>query len=342
MIRENYSLLSLNTFGMDVKADRYVECADVRELLEVLQFPAVKAAPFLVMGGGSNLLFAEDFPGTVLRMRNASVEVTDSDEDSVSVRCGAGLVWDDFVHRCVEEQWYGVENLSYIPGEVGASAIQNIGAYGVEVKDLIVSVDAIDCRDGSPCSFSQEECGYAYRFSHFKGKWRGRYVVTHVTYRLSRRPHFTLSYGNVQSELQRRGWEVTLSGVRDVITAIRKEKLPDPAVCGNAGSFFMNPVIPQEQFASLLKRFPDLPHYPAEDGKVKVPAGWLIEKAGWKGQRLGRAAVHDRQALVLVNLGGARGEEVMTLAGQIVESVNREFGIDIHPEVNFVKGGKIQ
>ena len=264
------------------------------------------------------------------------METVDETDDSVEIRVGAGEVWDDFVACAVAHGWYGAENLSLIPGEVGASAVQNIGAYGVEVKDLIVDVETIEVATGQKRRFTNAECRYAYRSSIFKHELKGQYIVTYVTYRLGKRPVFHLDYGNIRAELERRGCGVTLESVREVVIAIRESKLPDPKVLGNAGSFFMNPIVPRARFESLLAEYPDMPHYPVDEDRVKIPAGWMIDRCGWKGKAIGRAAVHDKQALVLVNLGGATGEEVMHLAAEVVRSVRETFGIDIHPEVNYI------
>ena len=246
------------------------------------------------------------------------------------------MIWDDFVAYAVEHGWYGAENLSLIPGEVGASAVQNIGAYGVEAKDLIVSVDAVEAATGRKRRFSNGECRYAYRDSIFKKELKGQYFVTHVTYRLSKLPVYHLDYGNVRAELEKEGLEPTLAHVRRVIISIRRDKLPDPEVTGNAGSFFMNPIVPESQFDALRAEYPDMPCYPLGENRVKVPAGWLIDRCGWKGKSLGRAAVHDRQALVLVNRGGATGHDVLRLADEVARSVKEKFGIAICPEVNVI------
>ena len=332
----DYSLLRHNTFGMDVRARRFVEYGSEEELVSFLGGLAEAGGPLLHIGGGSNLLFLRDFPGTVLHSAIRGISVVDEDGSAVTVHAGAGVVWDDFVELAVRSGWYGAENLSLIPGEVGAAAVQNIGAYGAEVKDLILEVEAVDMFTGERRRFGVEECRYAYRSSIFKHEWRGRFAVTRVTFRLSKTPAYRLDYGNVRSELERQGLEPSLENVRKVVSNIRRAKLPDPAVTGNAGSFFMNPVVERTQLEALEKEHPDIPHYPAPGGKVKVPAGWLIDRCGWKGRSLGRAGVHERQALVLVNRGGATGEEVMRLADAVAQSVRDKFGIVIKPEVNVI------
>ena len=292
--------------------------------------------PLLHIGRGSNLLFSGDYQGTVLHSLIKGYEVVSETSDTVDVRVGAGEVWDDFVAYTVQKNLYGAVNLSLIPGEVGASAVQNIGAYGVEAKDLIVSVDTVCVSTGELRQFSNEECCYAYRKSIFKQELKGKYIVTHVTYRLSKVPVWHLDYGNIRTELDKASCPLTLDNLRRIIIRIREEKLPDPAQMGNAGSFFMNPVIPKKQFADLHSIYTDMPSYPAGEDCVKVPAGWMIDRCGWKGKSLGRAGVHARQALVLVNLGGATGKEIMALAEAVVASVKEKFGIDIHPEVNYI------
>lgn len=332
----NCSLLPYNTFGMDVKASRFVEYASVEELRGLWNAEREAVACALHIGGGSNLLFASDYEGLILHSAIKGYTVVKETEEEVEVRVGAGEVWDDFVAYTVANGWYGAENLSLIPGEVGASAVQNIGAYGVEAKDLIVSVDTFGLETGEERRFMREECRYAYRESVFKQELKGKYAVTFVTYRLKKHPVFHLEYGNIRAELEKQGCQVDLENVRRIIIAIRQAKLPDPKVLGNAGSFFMNPVVPKMQFEALLAQYPDMPHYPVDEAHVKIPAGWMIDRCGWKGKRVGHAGVHEKQALVLVNCGGATGKEVMHLAEEIVASVRERFGVTIRPEVNYI------
>lgn len=332
----NCSLLPYNTFGMDVKASRFVEYASVEELRGLWNAEREAVARALHIGGGSNLLFASDYEGLILHSAIKGYTVVKETEEEVEVRVGAGEVWDDFVAYTVANGWYGAENLSLIPGEVGASAVQNIGAYGVEAKDLIVSVDTFGLETGEERRFMREECRYAYRESVFKQELKGKYAVTFVTYRLKKHPVFHLEYGNIRAELEKQGCQVDLENVRRIIIAIRQTKLPDPKVLGNAGSFFMNPVVPKMQFEALLAQYPDMPHYPVDEAHVKIPAGWMIDRCGWKGKRVGHAGVHEKQALVLVNCGGATGKEVMHLAEEIVASVRERFGVTIRPEVNYI------
>lgn len=332
---ENHSLLAHNTFGMDVRAALFFEYDTVEELQTFLQSDDfAHRNRYIHIGSGSNLLFEGDYRGIVMHSALHTLEVVEESDAHVLVRVGSGYVWDDFVAHCVAQGWAGVENLSAIPGEVGASAVQNIGAYGVEVRDVIVRVEAM-ALDGTTRTFTNEECGYGYRDSVFKRELRGQYIITHVTYRLEKSPTYRLDYGDLRARVEACG-EPTLKAVREAVTAIRDSKLPDPRVLGNAGSFFTNPVIPRAQYEALKEKHPNMPSYPIDEERVKVPAGWLIDHAEWKGKALGRAAVHDRQALVLVNLGGATGKEVMTLAERVCEDVFNKYGIRITPEVNFI------
>ena len=328
-----YSLLPYNTFGIDVSASRFLEYASVAELEEYIAQGAV-TTPFLHIGGGSNLLFTKDYDGLILHSRIGGIEVTAEDSQAVSLRVGAGVVWDDFVACCVEHGWYGAENLSLIPGEVGASAVQNIGAYGVEVKDLITAVETVNIQ-GYERVYSVEECEYAYRNSIFKRPENKSVFVTYVRFRLSKEERYTLDYGTIRQELAKYP-APTLPIVRKVIIEIRESKLPDPKVTGNAGSFFMNPIVAKDKLEALQQDYPRIPYYELPDGRVKIPAGWMIDQCGWKGKSLGPAAVHDKQALVLVNRGGAKGSDIIALSDAVRASVRDKFGIDIHPEVNVI------
>ena len=335
-IRKDYSLLSHNTFGMDIKASLFIEYTSVEELKEILRRYPLEEGCWLHIGGGSNLLFKGDYPGIILHSAIKGYEILEENEQKVIVRVGAGEVWDDFVAYSVDKGWYGAENLSLIPGEVGASAVQNIGAYGMEAKDLIVNVETVEVATGEERIFTNAECAYAYRESAFKLSLKGKYIITKVSYRLKKTPCYHLDYGNVRAELEKSGIALTLSNVREVIIKIREGKLPDPKVQGNAGSFFMNPIISRVQFEALLAEYPQMPHYVVDAERVKIPAAWMIDQCGWKGKRLGNAGVHDKQALVLVNTGGATGEEVIRLSEAIQKSVFDKFGIRISPEVNFI------
>lgn len=330
-VRDNCSLADRNTFGMDVRADSLIDWASTDELKNAL---LDISKPILMIGGGSNLLFMGDFKGTVLHSTISSIEIIAGTDKDVHVKVGAGVVWDDFVAWCSINGFWGVENLSAIPGEVGASAVQNIGAYGVEAKDVIDTVQTICLADGSERDFSNKECNYAYRQSIFKNELKGQYAVAYVIYTLSKVPQPRLGYGVLGQEVERLGGP-TLANIRQAVISIRESKLPDPKVLGNAGSFFMNPVISEQEFNIIRSNYPDVPSYPAPGG-VKVPAGWLIEKSGWKGRSLGPAAVYDKQALVLVNKGGATGADVKRLADTIIEDVKQKFGISLSTEVNYI------
>lgn len=330
-IRDNCSLAGRNTFGMDVRADHLLEWSTPDELKSQLQDIE---RPILMIGGGSNLLFMGDYNGTVIHSTISTIEVMGSTGDSVHVKVGAGVVWDDFVAWCTVNGLWGVENLSAIPGEVGASAVQNIGAYGVEAKDVIDTVQTICLEDGSERDFSKAECRYAYRQSIFKNDLKGQYAVAYVIFKLSRKPQPKLGYGALGQEVERLGGP-TLNNIRQAVISIRDSKLPDPKILGNAGSFFMNPVVSIQEFNAIKDNYPDVPSYPAPGG-IKVPAGWLIEKCGWKGRSLGPAAVYDKQALVLVNKGGATGADIKKLADTIIEDVRQKFGIILSTEVNYI------
>lgn len=330
-ISENHPIL--NTFHIEARAARYAEYASVEELQSLV--PEINRQPVLHVGGGSNLLFLHDYEGLVLHCAIRGIHVVDEDEESVLLAVGGGVVWDDFVAYTIQQGWSGAENLSLIPGEVGASAVQNIGAYGAEVKDIIVKVEAVELATGQVREFLNAECHYDYRQSIFKHELRGKYAITHVFYRLSKQFKPQLSYGNIQSMLPA-GETLTPQLVRYTVIQLRKSKLPEPDVQGNAGSFFMNPVVDKQKYESLALQYPGMPHYSLPDGKEKIPAGWMIDQCGWKGRSLGRAGVHDKQALVLVNRGGATGQEVVALCEAIKKDVLEKFGIAIFPEVNII------
>lgn len=332
----DFGLLDYNTFGMNVRAAVFIEYNAVDELRQLLSSDlfARYCNHFIHIGAGSNLLFMGNYDGLVLHSAVTDLSVIGETSDEVFVRVGSGYVWDDFVAYCVEHGWTGVENLSAIPGEVGASAVQNIGAYGVEVCDVIERVETLSLR-GEERIFVNEECGYGYRDSVFKRDLHGQYIVTHVVYRLSKSPNYKLDYGALRACVEATG-EPTLVAVRNAVIAIRNSKLPNPKVLGNAGSFFTNPVLPRTQYETLLVEYPDMPSYMVDDTHVKIPAAWLIEHTGWKGRSLGRVAVHDRQALVLVNKGGATGNEVSELAQRVCDDIFSKFGIRVIPEVNYI------
>lgn len=340
---KDYSLLAHNTFGIDAKCSRFVEYASVEEAQQLVASLTEADQPLLILGGGSNLLLTGDYQGTVLHsaimgievMENSSFENQEDEKGSVFLKCGSGEVFDDVVAYAVEHGYHGAENLSIIPGEVGASAVQNIGAYGVEAKDIIYKVEAVEIATGKVVNFDNADCQYSYRQSKFKHEWRDKYLVTHVIYCLSKTFTPDLDYGNIRTSLAAKHIaEPTAQQLRDVIIEIRNAKLPDPKVEGNAGSFFMNPIVEKAKYDELAAQYPGMPHYTIDAKHEKIPAGWMIDQCGWKGKSLGRAGVHDKQALVLVNRGGATGEEIVKLCETIRKDVFEKFGIEIHPEVN--------
>ena len=345
MIRTEYykDLTKLNTFGMKVKARCFMEYDSVADLVDI-EFEEL-ARPVLHIGGGSNLLFTDDFKGTILHSKINFIEVLDDTPIETLVSVGAGVVFDDFCDWAAKEGLWGVENLSHIPGEVGASAVQNIGAYGVEVKDVIRKVYCYDTVDEEFVNFDVEDLEYGYRDSVFKDpEIKGRYIVTHVVFALSRTPQPKLEYGHLADAVAALATELTPALIRKVIIKIRKEKLPEPSVMGSAGSFFKNPVISAEHFAKIESAAKaehgadcKVPHYDLPDGTVKVPAAWMIEQCGWKGRRSGGAAVYDKQPLVIVNYTGeAYPEEIIGLEKRIVASVKAKFDVELHPEVEHI------
>ena len=334
---KHYSLLPHNTFGIQADCDRFIDMETEDDVMKLKDMLDDKDMPLLIIGRGSNLLLTDDYHATVLHCSIKGKTIVKEDGNSVLLRCGAGEEWDSIVDYCVAHDWQGIENLSLIPGEVGASAVQNIGAYGTEVKEIIHSIEAVEISTGKKHTFTNEQCEYSYRQSKFKNEWKDRFIITHVTYRLEKSTDYIpkVDYGNIKSELERKGISLpTMKDIRDVVISIRKDKLPDPEVEGNAGSFFMNPIVEKATFMNLLEQYPDMPHYNVDSEREKIPAGWMIDQCGWKGKTLGKAGVHDRQALVLVNRGGATGKDILHLCNTIRNDVRQKFGIDIHPEVN--------
>lgn len=328
---KSYSLKQHNTFGIDVRCKRFVEFDSEDEVVKFVTGCEL-TEPFFVLGGGANILFTKDFNGTILHSA-----IKDVHRDGNLLRFGSGVEWDNVVAYSIAHGLYGAENLSIIPGEVGASAVQNIGAYGVEVKDLITAVEAIDLKTGEKVVFENSDCEYGYRQSKFKNEWKGRYFITYVTYRFEKEFRPKLEYGNILSYLESHGKNnPTAQELRNAIIEIRNSKLPDTKVLGNGGSFFINPIVGRAKYEELRKDYPEMPHYTIDEEHEKIPAGWLIEKCGWKGKSLGRAGVYEKQALVLVNRGGASGEEILNLCRAICDDVKKQFDIEIHPEVNII------
>ena len=340
-IKNNISLLEYNTFGIDVTAETMVIYDFVDELKTLITTSLhTLPTPLLHIGEGSNLLFLRDFCGTILLSNIRDVEIVSEHQGQVIVRVGAGWKMDDFIDYAISHGWYGLENLSLIPGQVGASAVQNIGAYGVEVGDHIHAVNCISLQDGETRRFTHDECTFSYRHSIFKTpELRGKYAVTSVEYALSTTFQPNLEYKGILQCLAGDGIapsDVDATTLRQTIIKIREDKLPDPRKQGNAGSFFMNPVVDKATFLGLRQQYPDIPHYTVDDDHIKIPAAWLIDQCGWKGQTLGRAGVHDRQPLVLVNMGGAQGADIAKLSARIQADVLAKFNISISPEVNFI------
>ena len=333
---KDYSLKAHNTFGIEAKCSRFLEYETIAEAQEVAGILRESHTPYIIIGGGSNLLLTKDYEGVVVRSDVLGIQIADD-----RMTCGSGEVFDEMIEASLMAGLYGLENLSLIPGDVGASAVQNIGAYGVEAKDYIERIEAVEIATSRVVTIPAEHCGYGYRQSKFKQEWKNRYLITHVTYRLSTdfQPH--LDYGNIREALRLAyGADdvsaLTAQQLRDAIIGIRNVKLPDPKVMGNAGSFFMNPIVNREKYEQLAAQYPVMPHYEVDKDHVKIPAGWMIDQCGWKGKALGRAGVHDKQALVLVNLGGATGDEIVRLCQAIQKDVEAKFGIVIHPEVNII------
>ncbi|RZL39062.1 MAG: UDP-N-acetylmuramate dehydrogenase [Pedobacter sp.] len=335
-IQQNISLKPYNTFGIDVKAAFFAEILNEADLKTLFDHELTKSQKLLIIGGGSNVLFTQDYDGLVIKISIQGIE-SKVDGDKVKVRAGAGVVWNDFVNYCVENHYAGVENLSLIPGTVGASPIQNIGAYGVELKDVFESCTAFEIKTGEIKTFSFSDCHFGYRESIFKGELKGQYIITSVTFALKTEARVNTSYGAIETELQRRGIENP--GIADVSAAvshIRVSKLPDPSTIGNAGSFFKNPVIEKYEFADIVAKHPDVVHYPTADDKIKLAAGWLIEQCGWKGKIQGNTGTWKNQALVLVNHGNASGKEVYDFSALIIDSVKSTFGVTLEREVNIL------
>ncbi len=337
-VTENVSLKSFNTFGIEARARYFVRVQTTAELHDVLANPVYRPLPKLVLGGGSNVLFINDFfDGLVIKIDIKGITVLEETQQSVRLEVGAGEVWHDLVVHTIEKGYSGLENLSLIPGTVGAAPMQNIGAYGVEIKETFDSLEALHVESGESRRFTNAECRFGYRESVFKHELKGQYIITSVRFNLSKIPVFHTSYGAIQDTLREMGiGELSVKAISEAVCHIRRSKLPDPAQIGNAGSFFKNPEIPKAQFEALKAQYPGIPGYVTSPDFVKVPAGWLIEQCGWKGKVVGATGVHKMQALVLVNYGDAKGQEIKALAEEVQRSVQERFGIRLTPEVNFL------
>lgn len=336
MVKHNVDILPYNTFGISVKAGQFATFSSVEELKQLFsQKP--KDLPFMILGGGSNVLFTQDFDGLILKNEILGFDIIKKESNDVYVRAGAGENWHSFVVKTINLNLGGLENLSLIPGNVGASPMQNIGAYGREIKDVFHSLEAYHIESGNVHTFSNEECAFGYRESVFKHTYKNQYVILNVTYKLSKVHQLNTSYGVIENELSKMGVKTpTIKDVSNAVIAIRSSKLPNPKEIGNAGSFFKNPVISEQQFATLKSNYEDIPSYPAGKNEVKLAAGWLIERAGWKGKTFGTYGVHKLQALVLVNYGGTSGNELFSLSEKIIEDVKEKFGVVLEREVNII------
>jgi UDP-N-acetylmuramate dehydrogenase len=336
-IQQNISLKKYNTFGIDVFAEFFTTFSSANQLKELLIDDEVKRKNILVLGGGSNMLFTKNVTGIVLHNIIGGIQISNETNEYADVNVGAGVVWHTFVLWCVERNLGGVENLSLIPGTTGAGPIQNIGAYGVELKEVFLELTAIEIANGRIRKFNHSQCNFGYRNSVFKNELKGKYVITDVTFRLKKNPVFTTSYGAIEQELKKMNvFSLSVKAISDAVISIRKSKLPNPLVLGNAGSFFKNPEVSVDFYIKLKTTYPLVPGYPASDSGVKLAAGWLIEQCGWKGLRKGNTGSHKDQALVLVNYGAATGKEIYSLALEIKQSVFEKFAVAIEPEVNVI------
>ena len=335
-IKNDYNLINLNTFGINVNAKLFVVMENEADLVELFSLPEFKNNKKIFLGGGSNVLFTENFDGIVVLNKLKGIKIIDENSETVLVRSMGGELWHDLVSFAVNNNCWGIENLSLIPGTVGAAPMQNIGAYGAELKDTLFNVEAFEIENGVRKIFSGEECELGYRDSVFKNKLKGKYFIGAVTLKLSKIPKPNISYKILSDYLEKNN--IKINGPKDIsdaVAEIRRSKLPDPKIIGNAGSFFKNVFVNKIQLETLLKTFPEISYF-KEDSVVKIPAGWLIEQCGWKGKRIGNVGVHDKQALVLINHGGAKGKEIIELANKIIASVKEKFGLELVPEVNIV------
>lgn len=335
-IQENFNLADYNTMGIAVKARYFVSVKLVDELKTVLANPEFKSVPKLLLGGGSNILFIDDFDGLVIHIDIKGIEIQHQDNEQLLLKIGAGENWHSLVLHCIENKWGGIENLSLIPGSAGAAPIQNIGAYGVELEEVFHSLEAVETETGNFKIFTKEECRFGYRDSIFKKELKGKFVIVNIVLRLQKKLEINTSYRSLSEKLDEKGIsKPSIKDVSDAVIEIRSGKLPNPNEIGNTGSFFKNPVISKSQFQKLLREYHDIPNYPSGED-VKIPAAWLIEQCGWKGKRFGDAGVHKVHALVIVNHGQATGQEIWKLAQRIRESVKEKFGVSLTPEVNVI------
>jgi UDP-N-acetylmuramate dehydrogenase len=335
LIHEDYDLKFSNTFGIQVLAKKFTEIQNEDEFKALINDGVLLKDERLILGGGSNVLFTKDFDGIVIKNSIKGIEVLGENDDEIFVQVGAGETWHEFVLHCIDQGWHGIENLSLIPGNVGASPMQNIGAYGVEIKDVFHELEAVHIASGETHFFDKKACEFGYRESVFKKEMKNQYLITSVSFKLSKTPNFSVEYGAIKQELEKmKVSELTAKSISDAVISIRSSKLPDPAKLGNAGSFFKNPVVDDEVYEEIKKQHENLVAYPSGEGKMKLAAGWLIDQAGWKGKVTGNCGVHNLQALVLVNHGGATGSEVYDLSSEVLKSVKEKFGVELEREVN--------
>jgi UDP-N-acetylmuramate dehydrogenase len=334
-ILENFSLKEHNSFGINASARYYISFSDIFEIQEFIKSGNLKDLPWMVLGGGSNILFTKNFVGLIIHPLLKGFKVLSETDEVVAIQAAAGEEWDYFVKYTVDNNLFGLENLSLIPGSVGASPIQNIGAYGAEVSDVIESVTGIDLTTGKIIEYKGNECHFGYRDSIFKTEMKNKFLITSVTFRLLKKSGLKLDYGNLREEAERLG-EINLQNVRQAVINIRNSKLPDPSITGNAGSFFKNPVVPCSIFETIIGQYPEAPSFRVSDNLIKIPAGWLIEKCGWKGKTQGNVGVHDKQALIIVNKGNATGMEIFEFSESILQCVFTSFGIKLEREVNII------
>ena len=336
-VLENYSLKTLNTFGLDIKTRWFAEINSVESLQALLKDQRFQSVPKMILGGGSNILFKDDFDGLIIHNRIDFVKIISEDENYIFISAGAGMAWHSFVLYTIDHNYPGLENLSLIPGCVGAAPIQNIGAYGVEIKNTFHQLNALNMTDGSLRTFTAEDCRFGYRDSIFKQEERNRYVIVDVTFRLTKNASLNTTYGTIEEQLKIMNIShPTIRDISNAVIAIRKSKLPDPEIIGNAGSFFKNPEVPIHFYNKLKENFPAIVGYPSSSGNYKLAAGWLIEQCGWKGKRIANTGMHERQALVLINYGGATGKELIAHAELVQKSVLEKFGVDLEMEVNII------
>ena len=337
-IEENISLRPYNTFGIEANARHLCRIRSEDQLIELIDTPVYKNEPHLILGGGSNVLFTKDYTGLVIKVDLKGIRIEKETDETIVLNIKSGEVWHELVMYCVHHGWGGIENLSLIPGTVGAAPIQNIGAYGVEIKEVIQNVEGIDLITGERKTFNNHECHFGYRESIFKYQLKENFFISSVTLSLTKKNHqFNTSYGAITDTLKAMNiTHPTLKSISDAVIHIRRNKLPDPSLIGNAGSFFKNPTISLSHYENLKSSYPKIPGYPSVNQEVKVPAGWLIEQCDWKGKRINNIGVHTQQALVLVNYGDGKGEEIFQLAMQILSSVKEKFNIILTPEVNLI------